>query len=203
MIVAIGYQTNLPFDLNGRAYDYTPAPGIDREGSENNPRFHRKTGGGPAFRQLLERHIAPQVEQGITINPERRGVWGHSYGGLFVLDSWLSSSFFHIYYSASPSLSRDNFALLNRLTAVKPSPFCHKKLIIMEGSASNGDSRQRQMAELLQKVQETVRTLENNGVNAALQHYPGLGHGPMFNASFRSALLDISREPASQKPRCH
>ncbi len=57
------------------------------------------------------------------------------------------------------------------------------------------------MAELLQKVQETVRTLENNGVNAALQHYPGLGHGPMFNASFRSALLDISREPASQKPR--
>lgn len=126
VIVAIGYQTNLPFDLNGRAYDYTPAPGIDREGSENNPRFHRKTGGGPAFRQLLERHIAPQVEQGITINPERRGVWGHSYGGLFVLDSWLSSSFFHIYYSASPSLSRDNFALLNRLTTVKPSPFCHK-----------------------------------------------------------------------------
>lgn len=40
------------------------------------------------------------------------------------------------------------------------------------------------MAELLQKVQETVRTLENNGVNAALQHYPGMGHGPMFNASF-------------------
>ncbi|ECE8800621.1 alpha/beta hydrolase [Salmonella enterica subsp. enterica serovar Vinohrady] len=203
VIVAIGYQTNLPFDLNGRAYDYTSAPGIDRDDSENSPRFHRKTGGGPAFRQLLERHIAPQVEQEITINPERRGVWGHSYGGLFVLDSWLSSSFFHIYYSASPSLSRDNFALLNRLTAVKPSPFCHKKLIIMEGSASNGDSRQRQMAELLQKVQETVRTLENNGVNAALQHYPGLGHGPMFNASFRSALLDISREPASQKPRCH
>lgn len=203
VIVAIGYQTNLPFDLNGRAYDYTPASGIEHDGSENNPRFHRKTGGGPAFRQLLERHIAPQVEQGIAINPERRGVWGHSYGGLFVLDSWLSSSFFHVYYSASPSLSRDNFALLNRLTTVKSSPFCHKKLIIMEGSVSNGDSRQRQMAGLLQKVQETVRTLENNGVNAILQHYPGLGHGPMFNASFRSALLDISREPASQKPRCH
>lgn len=126
VIVAIGYQTNLPFDLNGRAYDYTLLPGTARKGNENNPRFHRKTGGGPAFRQLLERHIAPQVEQGITINPERRGVWGHSYGGLFVLDAWLSSSFFHMYYSASPSLSRDNVALLNRLATVKPSPFCHK-----------------------------------------------------------------------------
>ncbi|SUI01508.1 hydrolase [Salmonella enterica subsp. indica] len=59
------------------------------------------------------------------------------------------------------------------------------------------------MAALLQKVQETVITLENNGVNAALQDYPGLGHGPMFNASFRSALLDISREQASPKSRCH
>ncbi len=184
VIVAIGYQTNLPFDLNGRAYDYTPAPGIDRDDSKNNPRFHRKTGGGPAFRQLLERHIAPQVEQGITINSERRGVWGHSYGGLFVLDSRLSSSFFHIYYSASPSLSRDNFVLLNRLTTVKPSLFCHKKLIIMEGSASNGDSRQRQMAELLQKVQETVRTLENNGVNAALQHYRAWATGPCLTPLF-------------------
>ncbi|MGS9174488.1 hypothetical protein ACQWFR_25065, partial [Salmonella enterica subsp. enterica serovar Infantis] len=29
------------------------------------------------------------------------------------------------------------------------------------------------------------------------------GHGPMFNASFRSARLDISRGPSSQKPRCH
>ncbi|MCR5945781.1 alpha/beta hydrolase [Salmonella enterica subsp. houtenae] len=203
VIVAIGYQTNLPFDLNGRAYDYTPVPITSSEGDEDNPRFHRKTGGGPEFRQLLKTHIAPRVEQGIAINPAQRGIWGHSYGGLFVLDAWLSSSFFHIYYSASPSLSRDNVALLNRLTAVRPPAFCHKKLIIMEGSASNGDSRQRQMVERLQKVQETVITLENNGVNVTLQDFPGLGHGPMFNASFRSALLDISREQASQKSRCN
>ncbi|CAM3713529.1 alpha/beta hydrolase [Salmonella enterica] len=203
VIVAIGYQTNLPFDLNGRAYDYTPVLGTGSEDNENNPRFHRKTGGGPAFRQRLETHIAPQVEQGIAINPERRGVWGHSYGGLFVLDSWLSSSFFYMYYSASPSLNRDNFALLKRIMAVTPPPFCHKKLIIMEGSASSGDSRQSQMARLLQKVQKTVITLENNGVNAALQDYPGQGHGPMFNVSFRNALLDISREQAGQKSRCN
>ncbi len=59
------------------------------------------------------------------------------------------------------------------------------------------------MVGLLQKIQETVVMLKNNGVNAALQDYPGLGHGPMFNASFRSALLDISHEQASQKAHCH
>ncbi|MCY0634888.1 Salmochelin siderophore protein IroE, partial [Klebsiella pneumoniae] len=40
-------------------------------------------------------------------------------------------------------------------------------------------------------------------VDAAVWDFPGLGHGPMFNASFRSALLDISREKAERVPDCH
>ncbi|HCM1918995.1 TPA: alpha/beta hydrolase [Salmonella enterica subsp. salamae serovar 28:r:e,n,z15] len=202
VIVAVGYQTSLPFDLNSRAYDYTPVLGTVSAGDANNPNFQRKTGGGPEFRQLLETRIAPQVEQGLRINPERRGIWGHSYGGLFVLGSWLSSSFFHQYYSASPSLSRDNFSLLNRLTAVNPTQYCRKNLIIMEGSASTGDSRQNQMIEILQKVHSTVTTLESKGVNTTYLDYPRLGHGPMFNVSFQRTLLDISREPATQKAAC-
>lgn len=202
VIVALGYQTSLPFDLSGRAYDYTPVLKTASAGNENNPRFRRKTGGSPEFSQLLETHIAPQVEQRLAINPERRGIWGHSYGGLFVLGSWLSSSFFHQYYSASPSLSRDNFALLTRMTAVNPVQYCHKNLIIMEGSAATGDSRQNQMAEVLYKVHATITTLESKGVNTAFQDYPGLGHGPMFNVSFRDALLDISRKAVPQNADC-
>lgn len=82
VIVAIGYQTNLPFDLNGRAYDYTPAV------RKNNETYAgRKSGGSEDFRQLLETRIAAKAEQGLKINPQRRGLWGHSYGGLFALDS--------------------------------------------------------------------------------------------------------------------
>lgn len=202
VIVAVGYQTNLPFDLNSRAYDYTPVLEVVSKGNGNKTRFRRKTGGGPEFRQLLETRIAPQVEQGLVINPERRGIWGHSYGGLFVLGAWLSSSFFHQYYSASPSLSRDNFALLTRMTAVNPVQYCRKNLIITEGSSATGDSRQNQMVEILNKVHATVTTLESKGANTAYQDYPGLGHGPMFNVSFRDALLDISREAVPKNTGC-
>ena len=46
VIVAVGYQTNLPFDLNGRAYDYTPAV------RKNNETYvGRKSGGSEDFRQ--------------------------------------------------------------------------------------------------------------------------------------------------------
>lgn len=198
VIVGVGYQTNLPFDLNSRSYDYTPAV------RKNNETYAgRKSGGSEDFRQLLETRIAVKAEQGLQINPQRRALWGHSYGGLLVLDSWLSSSYFQSYYSASPSLGRDNFALLNRITAVTPASYCAKKLVIMEGSATPGDKRDSNADQVLTKVNTAMTTLKKKGVDAAVWDFPGQGHGPMFNASFRSALLDISREKAEGKQGCH
>lgn len=75
MIVAVGYQTNLPFDLNSRAYDYTPAA-ESRKTDLHSGRFSRKSGGSNNFRQLLETRIAPKVEQGLNIDRQRRGLWG-------------------------------------------------------------------------------------------------------------------------------
>ncbi|RSV92343.1 alpha/beta hydrolase [Klebsiella aerogenes] len=198
VIVAVGYQTNLPFDLNGRSYDYTPAV------RKNNETYAgRKSGGSEDFRQLLETRIAVIAEQGLHINPQRRALWGHSYGGLFVLDSWLSSSYFQSYYSASPSLGRDNFSLLNRITTVTPASYCAKKLVVMEGSATPGDKRDSNADRVLTKVNTAMTTLKEKGVDASVWDFPGQGHGPMFNASFRSALLDISREKAERKQGCH
>lgn len=202
VIVAIGYQTNLPFDLNGRAYDYTPAL-EDKRGTEGDSgRYRRKGGGSAMFRQLLETRISAKVEQGIKVDPVRRGVWGHSYGGLFVLDSWLSSSFFRFYYSASPSLGRDNFALLTRLTSVNKAQFCHKNLFLMEGSASPGKNVQTQAPGILDKIHDTVSALQKNGLAAAYWDYPKLTHGAMFNASFQSALLHISAAKERDQQQC-
>ncbi len=198
VIVAVGYRTNLPFDLKGRSFDYTPV-----DNSKGATPTGRKNGGSHGFRQLLETHIALKAEQGLHINPQRRGLWGHSYGGLFVLDSWLSSSYFHAYYSASPSLSRDNFALLSRITTAEPASYCGKSLVIMEGSATPGDKRDSKADQVLTKVNTAMTTLKEKEVDAAVWDFPGLGHGPMFNASFRSALLDISREKAERVPDCH
>ncbi|MDT7485739.1 alpha/beta hydrolase [Citrobacter koseri] len=199
VIVAIGYQTHLPFDLNGRAYDYTPALEV-KSGAEG--RYRRPGGGSGDFRRLLETRIAPQTEQGLNIDPERRGVWGHSYGGLFVLDSWLSSSFFRFYYSASPSLGRDNSSLLTRLTTMDVAKNCHKRLFFMEGSASPGKNAQTPVSDILNKTRAAVSALQKDGLAVAWWNYPGLTHGPMFTASFQSALLNMSAEETPGAARC-
>ncbi|QUJ07430.1 hypothetical protein KCP70_05040 [Salmonella enterica subsp. enterica] len=84
--------------LTAELYDHTPAPGTGREGAKNNR--HRKTGGGQRSRQLLERHIAPQVEQANNHQPRTARVWGHSYGGLFTFDLAVVILLSYFHYSA-------------------------------------------------------------------------------------------------------
>nr|WP_244563451.1 alpha/beta hydrolase-fold protein [Pantoea rodasii] len=113
MLVVVGYQTALPFDVNARTYDYTPP---DAEHGEAGYTFSRgrKGGGSTAFRSLLEQRIAPVAEKGLHINRQQRALWGHSYGGLFVLDSYLHSAFFTRYYATSLRSVRDFFHCLTR-----------------------------------------------------------------------------------------
>lgn len=194
VLVVIGYQTTLPFDLNARAYDYTPEA-TNNNGEPSRDNHGRSGGGSTVFRHLLEETIAPQAEQKLPINPQKRGIWGHSFGGLFVLDTYLSSPFFTFYYAASPSLGRDNFRLLNEITSVSKDRFSHKRLVLMEG---NGDSRQDPNTgppDVLRAVRDTVSGLRTSGVNASWALFPGLTHGAMFTPSFQSALLRLSEAP--------
>lgn len=187
VLVAVGYQTDLPFDLDSRAYDYTP-PGTDTQ------QLRARAGGGSeAFRQLLEESIAPAVEKGITVNPAQRGLWGHSYGGLFVLESWLTSSFFTTTFSAVPSLARNDFKLLKTMEAVSPQQAAGKHLYLMEGDGDRRAQDENSESGVLPRVRSTLAQLDQHGVPATYRLFPGLTHGAMFTASLQAALLQISK----------
>jgi len=187
VLVAVGYQTDLPFDLDSRAYDYTP-PGTDAQQLRG-----RVGGGSAAFRQLLEETIAPAVEKGIAINPAQRGLWGHSYGGLFVLESWLTSSFFTTTFSAVPSLARNDFQLLKTMEVVSPRQAAGKHLYLMEGDGDRRAQDENSESGVLPRVRSTLAQLNQHGVSATYRLFPGLTHGAMFTASLQAALLQISK----------
>ncbi|WP_267460064.1 alpha/beta hydrolase, partial [Klebsiella quasipneumoniae] len=88
VIVAIGYQTALPFDTAARAWDYTPPLKTHEPRPGKTALPPRKTGGNYLFRQLLSETMVPLTEANLEIDPRQRAIWGHSYGGLFVLDAW-------------------------------------------------------------------------------------------------------------------
>ena len=197
VIVAVGYQTTLPFDQNARAYDYRPTV---KENSADSGRDSRKSGGSEAFRQLLQNTIVENVERGMKIDPRRRAIWGHSYGGLFIIDSWLASSRFRIYFSASPSLGRGYASLLDKMAEAKADAFSQKSLYLMEGAVATQRVSSAGAEETRGNVLQTVSLLKKKGVAVNWWPYPGLSHGEMFNASLQSALLEVADGTLRRRP---
>ena len=191
VIVAVGYQTNLPFDLYARAWDDTPPIA----GSANRSIRGRQGGGAPAFRTLLEDTIAPQAEKGLHVDAARRGIWGHSLGGIFALDAYYHSTFFSRFYATSPTLNRDYIGLLTRLTAADSQRFGAKHLQIVEGGWPVTKNPQAPAPETLGLVRDTLAEFSGKGISAGFTQYPRLSHGETFSVGLDAALMDMATAP--------
>lgn len=121
VVVGIGYDTDLPFDTAARALDYTPP--LSPLGPVADPtRPGRMAGGADRFLPLLTGDLRAEVERDLPIDPSRRSLWGHSYGGLFVLYAWFTApDSFAGYASVSPSLWWGD-GVMARLEAAHPVP---------------------------------------------------------------------------------
>lgn len=112
LIVALGYDTELRFDVEARAHDYLPA--VDASHAEGVPPFLRHDGGGAdAFLALIESSITPAVAARAPLDPQRQTLWGHSFGGVFVLHALFTRPrLFSDHVAVSPSLGWKRGAML-------------------------------------------------------------------------------------------
>lgn len=190
VIVAVGYQTDLPFDLYARAWDDTPPVA----GSNNQTIRGRKGGGSADFQRLIVNTIAPKAEKGIAIDSGSRGIWGHSLGGIFALDSYYSQPFFTRSYATSPTLNQNYIGLLTRLKTADPHRLTGKQLLVVEGSWPMIDNPQAPAPGTLNKVRGTLEALSARGISARLVQYPDLSHGQTFTIGFELALRNMAGE---------
>lgn len=109
-IVAIGYPKQSTFDVEKRALDYTP-----KASAEFQKQAKYTYGGADQFIQFIEKELKPAIQTKIKLNTRQQSLFGHSFGGLFVLHTFMTyPETFQRYIAASPSLWFDNYALLNR-----------------------------------------------------------------------------------------
>lgn len=109
-IVAIGYPKQSTFDVEKRALDYTP-----KASAEFQKQAKYSYGGADQFIQFIEKELKPAIQTKIKVNTLQQSLFGHSFGGLFVLHTFMTHpETFQRYIAASPSLWFDNYALLNR-----------------------------------------------------------------------------------------
>lgn len=104
VLVFIGYKNSRMFHKEARTYDYTPPLAPDSYTGDD-PDNERPAGGSKVFLALINQQIKPSIEKLTSIDQARQTLWGHSYGGLFVLYTLFNEhqSFQH-YIAADPSL---------------------------------------------------------------------------------------------------
>lgn len=196
VLIMVGYDTDLLFDVVARQRDYTPAgPG---EGLIADPlRPERLGGGAETFLTLLEQRIKPEVARRVSLDSTQQSLWGHSFGGLFAL-----------YAMASPLSS------YNRYIPVSPAVYWHEGIIqqylasssaeaevwLARGSNEVRITEQMDAAEVARLKQQgsnafmaTVQSLADKpGLSVHWKQFPELGHGPMLPASLPEALAIAS-----------
>ena len=106
VIVAIGYH-----ERNRREFDYTPKapPGPPEMRLDGTPYPVVEYGGADEFLDFIETDLKPRIEGRFRIDKSRQTLFGHSYGGLFVLHTLFTRpQAFSTYVASSPSVWWNN-----------------------------------------------------------------------------------------------
>lgn len=115
MLAGVGYDTDRQFAREQRTLDFT-APDGPGDGIRPDP-VHpgRMAGGAALFLDRLTGPLRQAAETAAPIDPARRSLWGHSFGGLFTLYALLTRpGSFARFASISPSIWWDE-ALIRRV----------------------------------------------------------------------------------------
>jgi predicted alpha/beta superfamily hydrolase len=198
VIVAIGYQTEFRFDVVSRAFDYTPAP---TNGSEPKDERGRKGGGADLFAKFIETKIKPKTESLVPINKQHQTIWGHSYGGLFVLNTlFRHPEMFQNYIAVEPSFWWEDGTILKieqqftEQIAKHGVEIKERNLAVFVGRGIPPPQRPPERSAQIRRsvppntAEDLVKRLEPALKTATFHAFEGLNHGAMLPASLEPAL---------------
>lgn len=156
MIVAVGYPKQKTFDAQKRAYDYTPKPSAEFQAQGK-----YKYGGADRFIAFLNDELKPEIAKQFPMNSQQQSLYGHSFGGLFVLYHFFQKpDAFQRYFAASPSLWFDQGMLFQKLNQWQTQkPLTAPMLMTTVGTHEQGGPR----TQLTNRFNETdfFKALEN------------------------------------------
>lgn len=202
VLILLGNAIDKRFDVMARAYDYTIAPANDNIDPLDSTRLN---GGADVFLDFIQNQVMPAVQQQVQVNQHEQTLWGHSYGGLFVLHALLAKpDLFQHYIAADPSIwlhaeliQAEAVALLQSKTALSSSSLwiLNSKLKINKSTknpqvAARIKMRNDQMAKQGDLGNELISQLQQyTDLKVRYEHYPQENHGSMFGKSLQLALF--------------
>lgn len=122
VVVGVGYDTQRQFARELRTLDFTAPEGPGDGLRPDHVHEGRTAGGAGLFHDRLVGPLRTAAEEGLPIDPTRRTLWGHSFGGLFTLYALLARpDGFARYASISPSIWWDEGLIRRVAQAAHPA----------------------------------------------------------------------------------
>lgn len=129
VVAAIGYPGDEPYNAMRRAWDLGPPP------AKSYPPYFEGgppvlIGGTEELLSFIENELLPKIADMVRIDPTRRSLFGHSFGGLFTLFALFERpELFANWVAASPTIYWEGSEILNnearRQIAPNNTPFLH------------------------------------------------------------------------------
>lgn len=205
IIVGIGYPTTLWLDAERRTYDYTPPIPPDELPKRPDEEGWQKTGGADEFLEFIAHELRPVIEAEFAVDPERSALFGHSFGGLFVLHTLLSRpGLFKTYLAASPSIWFGGARLQGAKARFMSDPqsVAERRLLVTVGSleqtaAEPGDKvsagydlwiRRNRMVENARGLAAELATMDRRALEVVFTEFEGENHASVLPAAISRAL---------------
>ncbi|RTE06432.1 alpha/beta hydrolase [Paenibacillus whitsoniae] len=180
VIVGIGYPTNQPFDST-RFYDFTmptPQEVLDALPVRNKEQPRPEVGGADALRTLIEETLKPRIERDYPINRSRQAIFGHSLGGLFVLQTLFTRpESFQTYIAGSPSVHWNKALLQEQEEKFQASlPNLHTPLTLFMTFAELERNHPSNMSENTTELYDQLSQIPAEKLRVKLHEFEGEGH---------------------------
>lgn len=194
VLVAIGYDIETRNDVIARSYDYTPP--VFKQGQRvEQPIVRGRVGGGAdTFLAFITETITPLIATRVLLDSNQTTLWGHSYGGLFVMyASAQAQSPFQHYRAADPSLWWYDQALVKTWGSSSTKLPKGRTVSVYMGTKGRGDQSDTpslQEASLTPLIQR-LDTLQKMSWQITYHAYPQYDHGDMIGVSLRQMLNEF------------
>ncbi len=177
--------------LARRVLDYTPAaPGWTIPAGA--PAAGLPTGGADAFLDFLSGRLMPELAKRWSIDSRRQAILGHSFGGLLILDAYLTRpGMFETSIAVSPSLWFGGDLLANLEKAYAGSPRSDGRLLVAAGGDERSTLGGAPATETARQLAGRLKALDPPA-RVSFIELKGQGHGSTMLASLGPALGFLS-----------
>lgn len=185
LIVGIGYDSPLAYDIKRRTRDLTPAA----SGEE-----YANGGGAAEFYDFIKDELFPLVDKKYSTTKSDKIYFGHSFGGLFGIYVLLrDDGIFDEFFIASPSLWWGESQLIrDTLEEGKLRSNLKAKFIMLVAGSREMRKGKTDKAGIL-KAADLAEILKIRGLSCEFKLYEGASHGEVIPLALRDLVLFTQR----------